>query len=192
IPARRLRSATVGYSTVEPRSKGGLTNPWTVLSFRPVCDSFVWKPSFEWSLAISVGLHWRIGAPAPFRPRSVIHRAFRQAGEAQPERQDAGGDARAAACDRAAGPVDAGGGEAGPQCLGRAERSVTVQKVGVGQAGRTGDVAAAHAGAWFRHRTGEPPGGTRVQNQVGPRGHVAQHVADATQARRAVIGPERS
>src|SRR5271165_6474492 len=150
IPARRLRSATVGYSTVEPRSKGGLTNPWTVLSFRPVCDSFVWKPSFEWSLAISVGLHWRIGAPAPFRPRSVIHRTFRQAGEAQPERQDAGGDARAAACHRDTGAVGAGGGEAGPQCVGRAERSVRVQQVGVGQAGGAGDVADARAGKRLR------------------------------------------
>src|SRR5277367_3772955 len=110
MPASRLRSATVGVSTVEPRSSGGLTKPWTVLSLRPVCESFVWKPSFERSLAISAGLHRGIGAAAPFRPRSVIHGALGQVGEAQAEGQDAGGDAGTAACHQRAGGIDAGGG----------------------------------------------------------------------------------
>jgi hypothetical protein len=75
---------------------------------------------------------------------------------------------------------------------GRKERSVGVQQVGVRQAGRARDVAAAHAGARLRRGAGETAGSARVQHQLGPRRDVAQHVADTAQACGAIIGPERS
>ena len=75
-----------------------------------------------------------------------------------------------------------------PACASRArtasagaERAIGVQQVGVGQAGRARDVAAAHAGARLRHRAGEAARGARIEHQFGPRRHVAQHVADAAQ-----------
>ena len=72
----------------------------------------------------------------------------------------------------------------------RAERSVGVQQIGVGQAGRAGDMAAAHAGARLRHGAGEAARGARVQHQFRARFDVAQHVADAAQPGGAEVRPE--
>ena len=85
-----------------------------------------------------------------------------------------------------------------PACASRArtasagaKRAVGVQQIGVGQAGRARDVAAAHAGARLGHLAGEAAGGAGIQHQFRLRRRRCQHVADAAQPRGAIVGTDR-
>ena len=147
--------------------KSGTANTALVVCMRVPSWSRPATRSVEVSADTTVtGFHGRIGASAPLGPGSVIYRTLREPGQHQSQCQNACRHAGAAARDWRTVPVHASGGKSRAQNLGRPKCAVGVEQIGIRQALRARDVAAAHAGARLWRSAGKPTHGARIQHEL--------------------------
>src|SRR5882757_3016179 len=135
-----------------------------VIGSRPSARGGGWWAKRSGALS-ATGDDGRVGAAAPLGPRAVIDRRLRRAGQVEPERHDAGADARAAARRHLLRRVEAGRRDARAELVGGQHRAgLGIEQLVVGQVEGARHVAGAQAGPGLRNLAAKTVGRPRVDD----------------------------